>query len=170
VASCCLSPSSLLPVAPLCFSSVFLSLCFLSLSFSSSFCISLPLPICIRFLLFLSPFLRFLSPFLPLSLCILVPLCIRLSLRLFVSVSPSLSQSLPLCLRLHLVSLPSSIISSLSHHFSAHLSDFHLCIRSLIFTEYNFVLTGRYIIIFNLFPCLCRIVLEIALYMVYAGC
>ena len=146
-----------------------LSLCFLSLSFSSSFCLFLTLYVSVSFSLSLVSVSSLLthsvssSPSLYLSLCLHLRLSSRSLLlcpnvRLFISTSVSLSLSLrlpPSCLISPIVSLRISQIST-------------LCIRSPIFTIGHFALIRRYIIILNLFP-LHRIVLEIGLYIVYAG-
>lgn len=115
---------------------------------SFSFRISLPIPMCIRVLSSLSPFLRLLSPFFLLSLCNLASLFVSLSLsspsslvsasrlglclfvsppcpslRLGLSVSASVCLSPPRspspCLCLFIFL---HHLLSLPHHFTAHLS------------------------------------------------
>ena len=93
------------------------------------------------------------------SLCILVSPSVSVVLSSpssLVSVSASLSQCPPLCLRLRLsvcVSSSSSIVSHLSPIVSLRISQIStLCIRSPISTICHFALTRRYIIILNLFP------------------
>jgi hypothetical protein len=145
-------------------------------SFSFCICISPPPDLYLRplvslcLLFFVSCLRFFLSRSVSSSPSWYLPLCLHLRLS---------SRSLPLCrsLRLfasasvsvcHFVFFHHRCISHLSPKISLRVCQISiLYIRSPIFTIYHFALTGRYIIILNLFPC--RIVLDIALYMVYAG-